>query len=287
LEDNQNDRVSWRKEEKTINDYIDRIRENFFEENEKGWNKLPKLVGRFILTKQQKFSEYRDDLDKLQKIKYGYINKAELKEKIQQINKIRSAVEKDSSEIHEETRKADLQEKIEENKKKKEELEAELGGKRQILQKTEETIKIQFDSLKKLEKKGEEKEKNEARKKTEGLNTALNKIQNEISSLENQIKKFTAEEKELTEQLKKPVKEPPKRESVLSVLRGGGKKPSQPEQENELPVPQLRPLPSVGDLYIHNERDYLAISNWEDYDDGKSEAERLRAKLCAKGENNG
>jgi hypothetical protein len=105
--------------------------------------------------------------------------------------------------------------------------------------------------------------------------------------LESQIKKNTTDKNSLIEQLKKPDKEQPKNESVLSALRGGGKKPNQPGQTGELPVPQLPQFPSVGILYRQNNQDYLAIQFWDEYDQGKAEARRLDAKLCAKGENNG
>jgi chromosome segregation ATPase len=366
---------NWKDAEKSINAYIDRIRENI-SENEKAGNKVSKLIARLFLTKQQKFSEYRNDLDKLQKIKYSSVNKTELEENIKQINVIRSAVEKDSSEISEENRKARLQEQIEAKKKEKAELEAKLDETRQILQEAEKDIEVQSGNLKELEKQGEEKkeELKEARKKLEDLKVAKNKTANDISSLGSQIKNITADEKSsteqsqakeklesklgetqqilqetekgieiqsgnlkeleeqdegkkreikeagkklddlkvtknktaneinslesqikknndyeksLTEQLKKPAKEPPKKESVLSGLHGDEKKQNQSGQIGELPVPQFPQLPSLGVLYKQNNQDYLAIQYWEDYDQGKVEADRLKAKLCAKGENNG
>lgn len=40
-------------------------------------------------------------------------------------------------------------------------------------------------------------------------------------------------------------------------------------------------LPSKGELYEASGKLYLAIRTWDDYEDAKSEAERLNAKLCA------
>jgi len=43
----------------------------------------------------------------------------------------------------------------------------------------------------------------------------------------------------------------------------------------------LKYLPETGELFNNSGKKYLAIINWEDYPIGKTEAERLGAKLCA------
>jgi len=365
----------WINAEKNINKYIDNIKESILE-NENRENKLSKLVARLFLSKQQKFSEYKNDLDLLRKIKYGGISNQELEDKIKEINKIRSAVEKDSGEILEEDRKARLQEQIKAEEEKQKKLEGELKETQQVLEETNQAVKNQSDNLKILEKQGNDKEDEikEVKKKSDALSTARKRIKNDINSWESQISKITVNEKtseeqlknkeklekelvekreafqkkegeeiiqsenlkelekqrdakskeikdaktksddmavkykkiinekkglereinkcknniiDFNEQLKNPDKEPQKKGSVLEVTQEGGKKPSQPEQTGELSVSDFPHLPSIGDLYKHNGQDYLAITNWEEYDQGKTEAKRLNAKLCAKGENNG
>jgi len=278
----------WTNAEKTINKYIDNIKESILE-NEKGENKFFKLIPRFLLTKQQKFDEYRSDLNILQEIKYGGISKQDLQDKIKKINEIKSAVEKDSGEIIEEGLKADLQRQIEEKKKEKEELDAKLVEIQELLRKTDEAVKIQSDNLKKLEEQREEKSKEikEAKTKLDDLVVKQKKIIDDKKNMEREINECKKSIDDLNEQLKNPAKEPQKKGSALSNLMGGGKKPSQSGHAGELSVPDFPHLPSIGDLYKHNGQDYLAITNWEDYDQGKAEAKRLNAKLCAKGENNG
>jgi septal ring factor EnvC (AmiA/AmiB activator) len=177
----------------------------------------------------------------------------------------------------------------------KEKHEHELADKKKKLNEAEEAVKKQSASLEELKKQAtkrndENEEKNkEETKKLKDLNVAKNRISNEIISLETQIKKLTSEITSLSEDLKNPAKWAPNQEkgSVLSGLSGGGKKTNQSGQTGELDVPHFPRLPLTGSLYTHNGQDYLAIVYWEDYNKGKEEAERLKAKLCAKGEKNG
>jgi hypothetical protein len=72
------------------------------------------------------------------------------------------------------------------------------------------------------------------------------------------------------------------------VLRGGTTVTASPFAEKDaLVVQELPHLPHVGELYKNDNETYLAITYWEEYDRGKEDAERLKAKLCAKEENNG
>jgi len=66
----------------------------------------------------------------------------------------------------------------------------------------------------------------------------------------------------------------------------GDKIPKQSNTENfkliEIPdINQHPQLPQVGNLFQFNSQQYLAIQHWEEYEQGKKEAERLKAKLCA------
>jgi len=146
------------------------------------------------------------------------------------------------------------------------------------------------DDLKELEKQSKEKteEIKNANKEMEDKKVAKNGIESDIDKLRNQIKTVTNEISNLNTQLKKPTKEEKNEGSSLTnILKGGGKPQNQSGLVKELAVPQFPHLPHTGELFQHNGQNYLAITYWEDYDKGKSEAKRLDAKLCAKGENNG
>jgi len=245
------------------------------------------------------FSEYKNKLDELKGIKYSTLKNPELQEKIKQINKIRDSVERESSELSEENRKAKIKEDIETKETRKKDLEKELVKKEMELKKTEETIKTLTDSLNDLEKQS--KEKTEEIKKTqtdnlENLNKQLadlpvakNGITGDITNLNRQINDITIEISNLNTELEKTGKEEKSKSSVLSTsgVMGDRKTPNQSGPVNKLSVPKFPRLPHPGELFQHNGQAYLAITNWEEYDEGKKEAERLNAKLCAKGENNG
>ena len=46
-------------------------------------------------------------------------------------------------------------------------------------------------------------------------------------------------------------------------------------------IQNLPQLPQIGKLFSANGEHYLAIENWEDYEVGRIEFERLKVKLCA------
>ena len=52
------------------------------------------------------------------------------------------------------------------------------------------------------------------------------------------------------------------------------------ESKLNLKVPS-EALPAVGTLYLDGESRYLAISNWEEVNQGRKDAKRLKATLCA------
>jgi len=153
--------------------------------------------------------------------------------------------------------------------------EAQLADKQKILQEKESAIVNQSSKQKEL------------KKQLEDLKVAKNKITNERDDKNNKIKRLNSEIDSLNRQLKSSVKEKQNDNSALSNLKGGGKKPNQSGPVNDLLVPQLPHLPHIGELFQHNGQNYLAITDWEEYNKGKEEAKRLNAKLCTKGENHG
>jgi predicted nucleic acid-binding Zn-ribbon protein len=170
---------------------------------------------------------------------------------------------------------ATLESEIEEIADQKENIEGELADKNEDLQRKEDPIKALSD---KLEKQGQQ---------LADMGVTKTRITGEITNLNTQIKNIANKIDSRRDELKRPVKEAPKDGSALSNLKGGGKKQNQSGPINELSVPQFPRLPHPGELFQHNGQNYLAITDWEDYDKGKAEAKRLDAKLCVKGENNG
>jgi len=106
------------------------------------------------------------------------------------------------------------------------------------------------------------------------IEAEIENIAKDISRLENQIKQKESEKN------KKPEKH--SGGSDLDAVLGGGKKnKTASESSGGLPVPALERLPETGTLYQASGQRYLAITTWDEYDTGQSEAERLHAKLCA------
>jgi chromosome segregation ATPase len=378
---------------------------NIIDENEKKEKSLSNRILHFFLGKKQKFGEYRTDLDKLRETGYGFIEKAELQEKIERLNKILADVIKDAEQITEENRKAGIQENIINKQKEKLALEAELSAKEteaanakdehqklsdsfyakgyikkgdslvefgKELEKQLETLKNEKkgelarlekllaganksaenggdttvkeiekeieevnaaknsditekkDELAHLEKSLADAKKSaenkataikEIEKQIEEINTAKNsaidgieqklnetketrknptelklkyqKLENDVNSLKKGINAKTREIVLLDDQLKNTgtgKDEEQKKGSVLASMKPGGKAVSnRTDSLQPLGVPPFDRLPAKGELYRHEGQDYLAIEYWEDYNEGKKEAGRLEAKLCAKG----
>jgi len=241
---------AWEREEESIKKHIDNIRENI-KENKKFINVLTDL----LQGKQHKISEDLNvRLDELQDIEYKKLKEHELKEKIKEINEIKDTVKKDSGEI----KKARLKNQVKEKQNDKKKLEDELEKK---IKEIEEEIKKQsadLDELKKQEDKNKDKIKT-ANEKMKKLNEDKNKLNNKNGELNKKIKNIAEEINQLEKQLNEN---------------------DQLGQSKELTI-SLPLLPSKGYLYKKDGKDYLAISDWEDYKEGKDEAKRLDAILCA------
>jgi hypothetical protein len=328
----------WKKEKEGIIRYTDGILSDI-SENEKREGKILGRIKHFFLGKQQKFSEYRGELENLKKIKYEAREKVALGGYISRTNGIRKHDDKDSSEIEEENRKAEIEEKIESKQKEIKKCEDERDEKERELQEKQKDIETQsilqealqkelnglnsekkqlegeiallqakikniadnekksFESeLADKQKSLQEKEniitiqsdkQKELKKPLEDLKIARSRITNERDDKNDKIKRLNNEIKTHEGQLKSPVKAKQNDKSALSNLKGGGKTSNQSGQVKELAVPQFPHIPHTGELFQHNGQNYLAITDWDDYDKGKAEAKRLDAKLCAKGENHG
>ncbi|MDR1903713.1 MAG: hypothetical protein LBQ88_15710 [Treponema sp.] len=109
------------------------------------------------------------------------------------------------------------------------------------------------------------------------------KLKNDISQIESTIDAKTREIDQKEKQKIKPVSgSENKSESSLNLILD--KKSTHPGggQKTTLEVSELPYLPEIGRLYQAGGQDYLAINNWEEFEPGQKEAERLKAILCAK-----
>jgi hypothetical protein len=196
--------------------------------------------------------------------------------------------------------KNEIDKKKDELQKKRSELERKEADKQGKIDSFSKKYEVEGDKLTKLiheeleqaaRKKNNEKNPHEAAD-AETKQKDLKKIQDTTfkSKLEydiNQIKKdIESKKKEIAQKEKEKKKtvydSKSKSESVLKNLDKNSNQ-SGSEQKIILPVPSLPYLPKTGQLYQADGQDYLAIQDWEEYDEGEKEASRLNAKLCAGG----
>ena len=262
---------NWEDTQKSILLFISHI-EGVILENEKKGKAISNRIKSLILGKQQKITEYQDKLKEFKNTNFSSMERTKAQKVIDQINSIRELVEKDTGEIYEENRIALLEDEIDKLKSNIQDLEKNLAGKEEDLDKIEKEIKNPSEKKKKQQ---------------EDLVVNRNRLSNDIEKQKKTIEKNVSEIRSLEAEIKKPLKgkkAEEKKGSVLDELRGSGKKTSPGILPQKLSVPVLDRLPDTGELYQLNGQNYLAIMYWEDYDNGKKEAARLHAKLCAKGE---
>ena len=107
-----------------------------------------------------------------------------------------------------------------------------------------------------------QKDKDEERR-TEG---EIRKLEGSIGAKQKEKDKLSEEKSDNTER---------------SSLESFSKKTKSNESYEKINIQNIPQLPQVGMLYSFERNSYLAIDNWEDYDFGKKESERFKAKLCA------
>jgi len=242
--------AGWEKIKNGINKYIDDLNENTLI-IEKGGNSFTNIID-FLSGKKQEFSKYRDELNEIKITEYSALEPNDLKLKINRLNNIKRNIERDTNEISEQNRKVQIEEKIKKCRTETEALEKKCVEKEEI--------------LKKFEQETESKENNFK----EDENNKM--IKKEIKELKIQIKNKNNEINQFNEQINKPVKQNDKKQlNHFKYL---------PDLQIQIPKEKL---PEKGKLFNHDNKKYLAIEYWEDYETGKKEAERLGAILCAKG----
>lgn len=295
----------WKNETTKINNHLETILIKI-KEAEKKENTIPKTLSRYFLGKKNTFNKLKSDIEDLKKVDFANINERDLKEKIALINAIYTQVDNEISEIEQEDKKAKLDEEIDGLKVKKKNKEEELTKKQEELKEKERTAKEQLKAF--LEKheveepllgklksdwqqkaghKNKQKNPKEA-EEAEAKLSELNEIQNQvfIDKLKSEIDSIQRDIKRIEDEIKRKENEKSKHgqqnETKSSLSEFVSNEPSKQSSNSVklLTVPDLPQLPKIGKLYHLGDQNYLAIEFWEEYEQGKIEAERLKAKLC-------
>lgn len=296
----------WKSETIKINNHLEAIL-NKIQEAEKREKTISSALSRFFLGKKNTFNKLKSDIVELTQTDYANITDKQLKEKIQAMNAIYSQVESEIGEIEQEDKKAKLDEEIKALKEKKFSKEEELTNKQIELTEKEKTVneqlkgflakhKIEEALLGKLKSEWQQqsghknkqknpKEAEDAETKLAELNEIqnqvfINKLKSEIENIQREIKRIEDEIKRKENEKSKSIHQNENKSSLSEFVSNESSKQSS-NSVKLLSIPDLQQLPKVGKLYQLNSQSYLAIEFWEQYDQGKSEADRLKAKLCA------
>lgn len=296
----------WNQESKRIGNFLDSILAKI----DAGENKektISQKLSRFFLGKKTAFRNLKSDVEELRKVDYASITEKEIKEKINQINGIHKQVENEIEEIEQEDRKAKLEEEItsiQERRNDKNNLlaskQADLSDKQKVIKeklkvfleehKIDENLlnKVKSEWQQQSGQKNKQKNPKEAQEAETKFNQ-LNEIQNLgfIKKIEDEIENLKRDLKRINDEIR--IKEVEKSKSSPKVESKSALEEfvtSQPSKQNStdnklLTVTDLPQLPRTGKLFQLNNQTYLAIEYWEQYDQGKSEAGRLKANLCA------
>lgn len=286
--------IQWETENKKIDDYLSTLLTNI-EDLAKKENTISKRITRFFLGKKNQFADLKSQISELQNVDFPNITEDVRDEKIMSINEISSKISSHSREIDKENKKALLDEEIEKLQQQVDDQKAELTKKEtEISEKEGNKIKLN-EELQSIEEKSETTDKEDKnimeelsskvkslKDKIKELETFIkrdeddkNKIVKEIKRLENSIESKNSEKQKIDSQDEK---------AVSSLTAFSSKKDKKQQISNAakgFEIQNLPRLPQTGKLFSANGNLYLAIENWEEYDDGMSEAKRLNAKLCA------
>lgn len=297
----------WNVEETKIINHLNNILKKI-QDGEKREKTISSTLTRFFLGKKNTFNKLKSDVEDLMQTDFANISEKQLKEKILEINSIYSQVESEIGEIEQEDKKAKLDEEInglKETKKNKEaELTNKLGELNEKEKKVSEQLKIFLENHKIEEallgkiksewqqqsghknKQKNPKEAEEAENKLTELNEIQNqvfikKLKSEIENIQREIKRIEDEIKRKENEKSKSSQQSGNKSSLSEFVLNESSKQSLNNTTQLLSAPDLPQLPQVGKLYQLNNQPYLAIEFWEQYDQGKAEADRLKAKLCA------
>jgi hypothetical protein len=296
----------WEKYQNEYNTFINQIEKAI---NESETKNIGETLKRWFLGKKQTISKLKQELEEIKDIKLSILEIRKRNDFIKKINELAKKVSANLREIDTEIKKSEIETEIEQLKNQKEEKELQLNNfiekqenkLNEIEKNKDEKLKLFLEkyNLKKEElpksksewqrKKNKKKEKIaedqkilDELKEIEGFDFSKKyeddkqKFKKEIKNIETQIK---SKEKEL-EKIGKQQQQ--NESSSLNSVLGKGQNNKNLTQNNELSIPDIDYLPKTGELFEVGKQKYLEIEFWEDYESGKKEAERLKAKLCAK-----
>ncbi len=295
----------WKNETNKINNHLETILTKI-KEAEKKEKTISKALSRYFLGKKNTFNKLKSDIEDLKKVDFANINERDLKENIAKISAIYTQVNNEISEIEQEDNKAKLDEEIEDLKEKKKTKQEELTKKQEELNEKESESKeklkvflkkhnLEESSLGKIKNEWQQKSGHKNKQKNpkeaeeaEAKLSELNEIQNLvfISKLKSEVESIQREIKRIEDEIKRKenekIKSNQQNETKSSLSEFISKEPSEQSSISvkSLTVPDLPQLPKIGKLYQLGNQTYLAIEFWEEYEQGKIEAERLKAKLC-------
>ena len=286
--------TQWNHEKKKIDNKLTELLERI-ENLEKKENTLSSRISRFFFGKKNQFVGLKSQITELQNVDFPNLTKVFRDEKVTSINEISSNISSHSREIDTENQKAKLDDEIEKLQQQVEATKSELSQKEKTISEKESNRNALKDELKSVSEKLTTTDKEDKttiedlsskEKSLKGrineLETFINKnkdeknnIEKEINRLENTIKSKQSEKQQIDSQDEKA-------ESSLNAFSSNKDKRQQNSNATKgFEIQNLPQLPQTGKLYSANNNTYLAIENWEEYDDGLSEAIRLNAKLCA------
>ncbi|MCX7998127.1 MAG: hypothetical protein N3A69_04130 [Leptospiraceae bacterium] len=243
----------------------------------------------FFAGKEQKKNERQRELEELKQ--KDIMLDVTRKNYIQKLNEIIEAVNKDLQEVSEQVQLEQRKEKLENEKESLQKEIKDLQEKKAQKEKSLESLETQIaNELLEKEKKLKEAEEKDKKKIEEEIQTyknsknlEKNKISDEVKSLNSQIEKLQVRFQNLKLE---DIRFEEKQGSTLASLHG--KKTSNTSSESKIEIaffqvafPNEEP-PSVGVLYNHESKRYLAIQTWEEFEQAKKEAERLNATLCVR-----
>lgn len=226
---------------------------------EKRENSISSKLTRFFLGKKQQFNELKYSILGIERHDFSVLAKEERNDYIKQINKISSDIAMHGIEIENENRKAKLQEEINE-------IDEQIKSKQQEL-------------TQKKEELADKKKNTKSDDKT--AHTFIKKLEDEIQKIEKSIKNFENQKNSKQKEIEKGSDENRRAGSSLDAFSNAGNKQKNQSGGKSFELQNLPQLPHVGTLYQAGGKSFLAIEYWEDYEQGKAEAERLKAELCA------
>ena len=250
--------TQWETEKGKIKQKLDSLSEAI-SALEKRENSISSKLTRFFLGKKQQFNELKDSILGIERHDFSVLAKEERNDYIKQINKISSDIAMHGIEIENENRKAKLQEEINE-------IDEQIKSKQQEL-------------TEKKEELADKKKNTKSDDKT--AHTFIKKLEDEIQKIEKSIKNFENQKNSKQKEIEKGSDENRSAGSSLDAFSNTGNKQKNQSGGKSFELQNLPQLPQVGTLYQAGGKSFLAIEYWEDYEQGKAEAKRLNAELCA------